>query len=1062
MDQVLIGKAEGALKLLLCVALIVICAPIIFAQEITGSIQGTVKDPTGAAVAGATVTANSPALVRPIETTTDSEGRYIFSTLRAGVYTITASQTGFSTVKKEDINLQLGRELSLDLTLSVGNVAETVTVSSAAEAIDVTSSKNITNISEDFIDRTPKGRTFNTILQVAPGVRAEPKAGNEGVGGISVGGASGAENVFIIDGVEVTDVRKGQLRRADAIPFEFVKEVQVKSGGFEAEFGGATGGVINIVTKGGSNEFHGEVAYAQTGAGLNSNVRGFWQPNPTAVTRADFFRQKEDDYRAAYPGFTFSGPIIRDRLNFFTSYFPELIRTNRTVDYASGARTFKQNITRNYGLARLDFAPASKVQINSSFIWTPTKVTGRLPDPDPRVAAPGGDLSIQGGYTPSSATTAAVTYTPTPKLILSARSGYKYLNDKGATLNNNFTASGGSYGLPGNAFLFYRSNSSQQTNPPVPAEFAGSNNFTNILSNFLTLRDITTRHNLYLDATYIANWFGQQHQFKGGYALNRLANDVEDDYLNGRFDIYWGEAYSRGSIQNARGTYGYYIWEDGVRHNSKVNSRNQGFYIQDSWRVHPRVTLNLGVRFENEFLPPYQKEVNGVRVANPISFGWGDKVAPRLGGAWDVLGNGKWKLSGSFGRYFDVMKYELARGAFGGDYWHSRVYTLDNPNLNLLGKATPGALGRLLIDIDNRTIPINSRGEIEGIDPDIKPYEQREFTIASEHQLRANLVGSVRYVRKRLIRTIEDIGILDENENEVYVIGNPGFGLRSDTNNTFSGVNVNLKPGVSLVPKARREYDAVEFRLDGRFTSGAARNFSYFMSYTWSRLWGNYAGLANSDENGRSDPSVSRAFDLPYGNFDQNGNNVYGRLGTDRPHAFTFFGNYPLTWKAGTTNFALSQVAYSGSPLTSEATVIVPIFYNGRGDLGRSDVYTQTDLLVSHTIPLKAERVSLRLEANIQNLFNQAAVLNVRNRINRTGNLTTLNGKNIETDPEGIQAFFGGGFNIPSLVGPVNASTFARDPTYGLPGTRRSGLTPEGSNAYQGIREIRLGARLIF
>ncbi|MEP6913562.1 MAG: TonB-dependent receptor, partial [bacterium] len=660
-----------ALKLMLGLALLAFCGPLAFSQESTGSIRGVVTDQKGGAVAGATVTATSPALVRPIEVTTDGNGNYAFGSLPAGTYSVTAGQAGFSTVKKDDVLLQLGRELSLDLALPVGGVAETVNVTAGTEAIDVTSSKTVTNIGEERILISPKGRGFESILKLAPGVRADPKAGNEGVGGISVDGASGAENAFVLDGVEVTDVRKGQLRRADAIPFEFVREVQIKSGGFEAEYGGATGGVVNVVTKSGSNEFHGETAFSFTNSKLNSNGRGFWQIDPTNTARADFFRppKQANDYYARYPGFSIGGPILKNRLTFFTSYFPEFIKDDRTVNYASGAKTFKQNIVRHYGLARLDYAPTSKLQINSSFIWTPTKVTGALPSSDPRVGAPTNDLRVQGGYTPSNSTSASLTYTPTSKWILSARVGYKYLNDKGATLNGAFTAGPGTYGLPGDSFREYFSNSSQQTSPPVPAQFAGNTGFRNISPNFFSLRDITTRRNLYLDMSYIASIFGQSHVLKGGYALNKLANDVEDDFVNGSFNIFWGEGFSRGAINQARGTYGYYVWQDGIRHKAKVKSRNQGFYIQDAWKIHPRLNLNLGVRFENEFLPPYTAVVNGVKVANPVAFGWGDKIAPRLGGAWDVYGNGKWKFSANYGVYYDVMKYELARGSFGGDYW---------------------------------------------------------------------------------------------------------------------------------------------------------------------------------------------------------------------------------------------------------------------------------------------------------------------------------------------------------------------------------------------------------
>src|SRR5262249_31421375 len=163
-----------------------------------------------------------------------------------------------------------------------------------------------------------------------------------------------------------------------------------------------------------------------------------------------------------------------------------------------------------------------------------------------------------------------------------------------------------------------------------------------------------------------------------------------------------------------------------------------------------------------------------------------------------------------------------------------------------------------------------AQGELEGIDPDIKATRSREFTIATEHQLSSHLVASARYTRKRLKYPIEDVGILNAEESEVYIISNPGFGILNSSLRELNGATVTLKPGQSLFPEAVRDYDGVEFRLEQRFSSGALRNLFYQASYTYSRIWGNYAGLANSDEAGRSQPNVSRAFDQPYGNFDQN------------------------------------------------------------------------------------------------------------------------------------------------------------------------------------------------
>jgi hypothetical protein len=576
----------------------------------------------------------------------------------------------------------------------------------------------------------------------------------------------------------------------------------------------------------------------------------------------------------------------------------------------------------------------------------------------------------------------------------------------------------------------------------VPAAFAGAAGFQNVSNTFNVIYDITTRHNVYLDGSYLANIAGQQHYLKGGFSLNRISNKVKDDYPNGRFDFYWGEGFTRGSLSNVRGTYGYYIWEDGVRHDSGANSRNEGFYIQDQWKAHSRVTLNLGVRFENEFLPPFTHVVAGKPVPNPIVFGWGDKIAPRLGGAWDVRGNGKWKISASWGMFYDTMKYELARSSFGGDYWHELVYKLENPDVNAISKASPGAGGALIIDIDNRTIPINAQGGLDGIDPAIKPMLSKEFTVASEHSFGDNMFFSGRWTRKRLVRGIEDIGVLDAQENEVYTIGNPGFGQTDAT--TFTTPN-----GVPLTPKARRDYDGVEFRLDHRLTTGVLRNFNYFASYTWSRLFGNWAGLANSDEAGRSQPNVSRAFDLSPGNFDQTGHNVYGRLATDRPHQFKFFGNYLLKTRAGSTNFSLSQLAYSGTPLSSEITFIVPIFYKGRGNLGRTPVFTQTDILVAHTIPL-TEHVNLKFDANVTNLFNQAVEIARTVRFNRNGSVNITPGCVAATGCVTPNTFYVTGFDAESKVNGITGSSPARNIIYGLP------------LAYQGIREIRLGVHLQF
>ena len=1014
----------------------------LLAQENRGRIIGTVTDQTGAAIPDAKIVATSPTLPRGLETTSDSSGGYALLNVPIGTYAITVSKTGFATIRQQGVAVNLGAQVDYNPKLEVGQVSEIVEVSDSAISLDTTSSRTSTNIPASQFETFAKGRTFNSILALAPGVRSEVKSGNAGVGGIQVDGASGSENAYFIDGVDVSNVRRGSLDQQSAIPLDFVAEVQVKSGGFEAEFGGATGGVVNVATRGGSNEFHGEGWFEGTGNSLNAGDRGYWKLSPANADLADFFKPKEDDYHIFYPGFRVGGPILKDRLFFLAGFNPEVEKTTREVNYASGSRTFEQSIKRFYSLARVDYAPTQKLQINTSYIWSPYKRTGTLPDRDARIAAPSNDLSIQGGYRPAQAYTAAATFTPTNRLVFSARYGYRYYNDKI-----------GNYGLSGEPYLTYQTSSLGLAG--VPTALQGGTGFRNVTSTLATERDITTRNNVYLDASYVIG----NHTFKGGYQLSRLANDVETDYTNGRFLVYWDDVFSRGSVTNQRGTYGYYTWEDGVRNLGSVNSRNQGFYVQDQWRVSNRLTLNLGVRFENEFLPPFKAEVNGVKVSNPVSFGWGDKVAPRLGAAWDMLGDGKWKLSGSYGIFYDVLKYELARGSFGSDIWVSHVYRLDSPNVSGLSKTNPGALGPEIVSYNNRTLPINDQGQIEGIDPDIKPYQAQEFTVNLEHALASRLVAAVRYSHKDLLRAIEDIGVLD-GDDEVYLTGNPGYGLTRDTSSAFGGKTPNGEN--FLVPKAKRQYDGVEFRVQGQ-----TNRFLYIASYTYSRLYGNYAGAANSDESGRSDPGVSRAYDLPFYYFTSDGTQkpAYGRLGTDRPHTFKLYGSYDLKTKIGSTNFGLNQIAYSGTPdTTSVIYQSAPTFPNGRGDMGRTPVLTQTDILVSHTIPL-GETARIRLDANIVNLFNQAAVISRVTQINRTSAITA------STLP--LDQFFGG-YNLSDYVKP-GSTTPPYNPMYFLPGGNyRSGGGPgvdlssafaasfPNFGAYQDFRTIRLGVRFIF
>jgi hypothetical protein len=994
------GTLKGALKMLLGVTLFALIAPCALAQETTGSIQGTVTDASGAAVSGARVEASSPALVRPLTVTTDAGGTYVFASLPPGTYTLTVSASGFATIKQEGISLQIGKVLSADLQLQVGNVAENVVVTSEAPIVDVTQSKVATNISQEFFDKLPKGRNFDSLIALAPGARPETKGG-----GYQIDGASGSENVFIIDGVEVTNLQTGTLPRQAQVPFEFLQEIQVKSSGFEAQYGGATGGVINTVVRSGSNEFHGQGSFYYNTDGLNARPRPTLRLNPLNDNVGDYFFNRKDGFELINPGFSLGGPMVKDKLWFFTSYFPSVERTERTTALRGGTiGTFDATDRTDFLTTKLDYAPFQKLRTSFTYLYSPRKVNGFLPSQQGTDAAQAWDQ--RGFRQPSSSYTFAADYTATSRLIFSVRGGYNYRNYK-------------DYGIPrGTRYRFANSNVGLAG---VPANLQGpAGNFTP--DNRQTTMDIQTRFNVSADVSYITNWFGQQHSFRGGYQTNRLHNEANaGTWPDGYIFIYWNQTRVPISGTPQRGTYGHYI--DRVFATAgNVNSDNTSVYFQDSWQATRRLTLNLGFRTEREFLPSFRTD-SGI-ASRAIEFGFGDKLAPRLGFAYDVFGNSKLKVYGSYGLFYDLMKYEMPRGSFGGDRWKDFVYTLDTADFT---KIKPGSTpGKLIETIDWR-IPSNDPSD-NTIDPQLKPMREQAFDFGADWAWSDRLVFSTRYTHKKLDRTIEDVGILTP-AGEKYFIANPGLGLTADPK-TWG-------PGIPVTPKAKRVYDAVEFRADKRFSN----NYTFSASYTWSRLFGNYGGLASSDENGRTSPNVNRYFDLPFMSYDARGRLVEGLLATDRPHTFKFFGSYILKSRLGETNFAPTFFAFSGTPLTSEVAAFhVPIFANGRGDLGRTPFFTNTDLLLHHEFqfPGLGERYRLRFEANFTNLFNQNTVTN------KAVNVTHPNDPEIQFPSEA--AFFKG-FDVNQKI---TEAKIRRDPQFGQ------------ASAFQGPRVIRLGIHFFF
>jgi hypothetical protein len=258
------------------------------AQETTAGLQGTVKDGTGAVIPNATVTISSPTLVGDKTTLTDKQGNYRFANLPPGPYVVNVTAKGFTTLRREGLVLEVGHFPTVDLTVAVGGEATVVEVSAASPTIDVTSVTTLTNVTQDVIDFVPRGTSFQSVIQFAPSARNEPLMGNTttngsgsvspgngsngGSFGYSIAGGSDSENSYLVEGQETANLIGGYSHTN--VPFDFIQEVEVKSSGVQAEYGGALGGVVNVIMKKGTAKFHGSVFAQFENQGLDAGPNG--------------------------------------------------------------------------------------------------------------------------------------------------------------------------------------------------------------------------------------------------------------------------------------------------------------------------------------------------------------------------------------------------------------------------------------------------------------------------------------------------------------------------------------------------------------------------------------------------------------------------------------------------------------------------------------------------------------------------------------------------------------------------------------------------------------------
>lgn len=1106
----------------------------VFAQETTGGLQGVVKDPSGAVIPGATVTVTSPTMVGSKVVVSDNAGYYRFANLPPGTFKITVKAQGFDALERAGLIIEAGHLPSVDLTLKLGSVNTVVAVNALeAPQIDVTTTTTTTTIPQSVIQEVPHGTSFQSVIQFAPGARQEPLMGNTtsstGTGGaspgngsngsafgFSVGGAADSENSYLVEGQETAEIIGGYSHTN--VPFDFVQETEMKTSGVEAQYGGSLGGVVNVIMKKGTANWHGSIFTQFENDAMDGSPVAYSRYDPAGVTLPvaangipndpdyQLYQPKKDKTGDFFPGVTLGGPLVgllpkalsdhfsqsmRDRMYVFLAFNPQWLTDERMVNFGTGTGIlpFSQNTHTYYSYARLDAEISQRIRVFGSWLSQGQRQSGEtFPYADstaglynPSTADAVSIFSHLQGYTaPNTTTNVGADVTLTQSLVSTTRFGYFFENyhDNG-------------YPTPSDIWVF--ENAISSTSPPLcpSGTPAGScptwPSILNETSGYETAslvqesyRNASKHIQFDEDFSWYKSGWGGTHNFKFGYQLNRESNDIFQGYNGPQVQLFPGQQYSiettglancqaevntygtsygkydptSGDLVGCTGTYGYaQVYDSGTK--GKATSYNNALFAQDAWTMKKGVTVSAGIRIEKEYLPA--ESTAGGANPRPINFGWGDKIEPRIGAAWDVFQNGKMKVFGEYGIFNDIMKLNLAISSFGGQYWQNCTYLLNNPDYTGInpsfdstgrycsgtGEAnfasgTPSNTDYPFIENANYR---SNEGAVSGL----KPYRQHETATGVDYQINSSTAFEARWDRRRLDHAIEDAALYNPAlGGEVFEIVNPGEGVNATWNSYWDF----LFPGTpdtcascGPMPKAARSYDGIELRVN----KNMGRNWSGMVSYIYSRLRGNYSGLTDSDladgGGGRNSPNNSRAFDEPYFYYTSHGTSANGPLATDRPNTFSGYASYSLPWNMlhlgdrNSTDFGIFQVAYQGSPLSSYIDVgetygpgeagAYFVYPEGRGmwtDVSqdptsgvitvgntyarRTPWYTRSDFNFKHTYKVK-ESQSISFDATISNLLNQRAVTGYNSVIdsNNYGDYIAPNGVNLGSVADAATAY---------------------------------------------------------
>ena len=881
-------RSTLSLALGLCLASL---APLAVAQD--GSVAGTTA-------AGAQVTVTNPATGFSRTATADAEGNYRFPFLPVGTYTLQATKDGAPVGAPTRVEVNLGNATVVNAGGDAGvSTLGTVSVvgSRVINAVDVTSTESATNVTRQELERLPVDQDIASVAQLAPGVQK----GDASFGGLSFGGSSVAENSFYVNGLNVTDF----YNRVDfsSAPFAFYQEFQVKTGGYSVEYGRSTGGVINAVTRSGTNEFH-------LGTEFTMEPRA-WQSDREDRYAADgtrYITASQDNYSRTKLNTYASGPLVRDKLFFFAmyearDYQPQNTNnagttlTRSTADDAFWGGKIDWQINDNH---LLEFMGFSDRNTSSAFTSAYDFDTGAVTDPSEPVFFESGGKNWNTTYT------GYLTNSLSMKLMYGEternNSQYSPSDLECSPVVQEVTDDFPDPGIPLGCTTSTRVEARLDERTAMRADFEWQ------VGDHLLRFGADREENI---SNYDRHYPGPDQTFYSIEYLDTAGAAIPDS--NGAVLPAGEHVYVRARQYGVDGQF---------------ETINSAFYLEDNWQITDNLLLNLGIRqeaFDN-------KDSDGNSYIKMDNM-W----APRLGFSWDMKGDGTTKLFGNLGRYFlpvaNVINIKQAGGFLDArTYYAFDGYTQETRNgftylMPILGEE---------LGFDNSQGD-GTVGDLRSeVDADMDPVYQDEFILGFEQSLSEAWSWGVQGNYRELNNAIDDMEISATHcgrNGPGWVMANPGeevtFWGDTDCDGENDGyVTVDTSQAgawtetddyeyidgeweyVGSTPtgqagwvKPERTYKSIELQLDRAWNDKWAFN----ASYVWSKSEGNAEGPVNSDTE-FADAGRTENFDDPWVN--QRG---YGSLANDRRHQVKLRGAYAITerWRAGA-----SLNAQSGGPIT--------------------------------------------------------------------------------------------------------------------------------------------------